>query len=275
MVTVKADDGANMDTLGVRVVVTNADDPGAVSLSVMTPVVGTTVTAMLDDPDSVVSVEDLAVVQVRGCGRDLYGLSTTLCPQPIIRLFDDVGYYLRATGMYTDAFDSGKEAVGLSVNKVVAGGIAVTGPSSVEYEENGVRSVATLHGFGPRRGHGYLVAGGRRRRRTSTSAKTACSPSRNRPDFENAVDMGLDNTYMVTVKAYDGTYVGTQNLRVMVTNAEEMGTVALSEMDPVAGTMVIANLEDPDEYGVPARLWQWAKSSDGTTFTDIAGATSE
>ena len=49
---------------------------------------------------------------------------------------------------------------------------------------------------------------------------------RNSPDYENPTDMGTDNTYKVTVKANDGTYMDTQDVIVMVTDVEELGMLS-------------------------------------------------
>ena len=52
------------------------------------------------------------------------------------------------------------------------------------------------------------------------------------PDYENPADADMDNTYMVTVMADDGTYMDTHDVTVMVTNVDEDGMV-----DPVGGRM--------------------------------------
>ena len=60
MVTVTATDlsgATGMVDVMVTITVTNVDEPGVVSLSAMQPVVGTGLTAMLDDPDGMVSGE--------------------------------------------------------------------------------------------------------------------------------------------------------------------------------------------------------------------------
>ena len=51
---------------------------------------------------------------------------------------------------------------------------------------------------------------------------------RSSPDYEAPADADTDNTYMVTLKATDGTYMDacTHNVMVMVTNVEELGTLS-------------------------------------------------
>ena len=50
------------------------------------------------------------------------------------------------------------------------------------------------------------------------------------PQLRVPADDGADNTYMVTLKADDGTYMDTHDVTVMVTNVEEDGSVTLSPM---------------------------------------------
>ena len=46
------------------------------------------------------------------------------------------------------------------------------------------------------------------------------------PNYEMPMDMGENNTYEVTIKANDGTYMGTRAVMVMVTNVDEIGTLS-------------------------------------------------
>ena len=85
--------------------------------------------------------------------------------------------------------------------------------------------------------------------------------------------MGGDNMYMVTVMADDGTYMDTHDVTVMVTNVDEMGTVTLSAMQPTVGTEIMATLADLDG-DITGTTWQWASSSDMSTWADIEDATS-
>ena len=218
MVTVKASDGTRMDTHDVMVEVTNVDEDGVVTLSGMNPVAGTMVTAMLEDPDGTVSGEMwqwAKSMDMDGTFMDIGGASTTYTPT-----FDDVDYYLRATVMYTDGHGSGKEAVGLSANKVLASGVSVTGLSSVDYEENGVGSVATYvaSGLDADTATWSLVGVDEGDFDISGDGVLTFKES---PNFENAVDMDTDNTYMVTVKANVGTYMDTLDVMVMVTDVDE------------------------------------------------------
>ena len=46
---------------------------------------------------------------------------------------------------------------------------------------------------------------------------------RSSPDYENPMDADMDNVYMVTIMADDGTYMDTHDVMVMVTNEDEPG----------------------------------------------------
>ena len=81
------------------------------------------------------------------------------------------------------------------------------------------------------------------------------------PDYEMPMDADMDNMYMVTVMADDGTYMDTHDVTVMVTNVDEMGMVTLSDMQPRVGTPIMATLADLDG-DITGTTWQWASSSD-------------
>ena len=94
------------------------------------------------------------------------------------------------------------------------------------------------------------------------------------PDYEDPADSNRDNTYLVTVRATDGTNVGTLEVTVNVTNVEEAGSISLSSLQPQAGTRLTATLSDPD--GRPSAVtWEWERSPNGfSSWTPIDGAAS-
>ena len=122
-------------------------------------------------------------------------------------------------------------------------GLAISGMDSVDYAENGTGAVATYVALGPDAdmvtwthegadaGEFDISSGGEL---TFVSA----------PDYENPADADMDNTYMVTVKATDGTYMDTHEVTVMVTNVDELETVTLSATQPQIGTEITASLTD-------------------------------
>ena len=91
------------------------------------------------------------------------------------------------------------------------------------------------------------------------------------PDYESPMG-GADNdsnTYMVTVMASAGGEMAMQEVTVMVTNMEEVGTVTLDPARPSVGTAITATLEDGDI--VSTVTWSWASgdNADGTGFSGI------
>ena len=93
------------------------------------------------------------------------------------------------------------------------------------------------------------------------------------PNYEMAMDVGMNNMYMVTVQAMDSTgKTGEKMVTVEVTNVDEMGMVTLSALRPQSATMFTATLTDPDE-GITGTTWQWSKaSSRNGTYIDIDDA---
>ena len=53
------------------------------------------------------------------------------------------------------------------------------------------------------------------------------------PDYENAADDDMDNTYMVTVMADDGTYMAMRDVVVTVTNVDDGTTTPV-----IGGTLL-------------------------------------
>ena len=87
------------------------------------------------------------------------------------------------------------------------------------------------------------------------------------------LDYETKTSYSVDVSAADP-YGATAmiTLIITVTNMDEEGTVTLSTMEPQVGVELTATLDDPDGT-VSGATWQWAWSSDGSTWADITEAT--
>ena len=90
------------------------------------------------------------------------------------------------------------------------------------------------------------------------------------PDFEMPADADTDNTYMVTVKADDGMFVDSHEVVIMVTNVDEVPTIAgeaaidyaENRTDPVATFTAM----DPEETEI-----SWSLAGDDAGVFDIAG----
>ena len=91
------------------------------------------------------------------------------------------------------------------------------------------------------------------------------------PDYEDpqSAAAGGRNVYRVTIRASGGTH----DVTVTVTDVDEAGAVRISRLQPQVSRPLSASLSDADE-GVTGERWQWARSADRTTWTDMAGATS-
>ena len=85
----------------------------------------------------------------------------------------------------------------------------------------------------------------------------------------SGVPLAERNVYRVTVQASGGTH----GVAMRVTDVDEAGTASIDRRQPQVSRPLSASMRDEDE-GVSTQRWQWARSEDGTTWTDIEGATS-
>ena len=94
-------------------------------------------------------------------------------------------------------------------------------------------------------------------------------PNYERPQSGAAgVSRARRNVYRVTIEAAGGTH----DVTVTVTDVDDAGTVRIDRPQPQVDQPLRASLSDEDE-GVAGETWQWARSEDGKTWTDIEGAT--
>ena len=159
-------------------------------------------------------------------------------------------------------------------------GITVAGPSSWIYPENGTDAVGTYTASGPDAASARWTLTGADAGDfmvDPTSGESVMLMFRSPPDFETPSDADGDNLYEVTLEASDGTDTDDRNVMVMVTNAEEFGTVTLSASSAMVGTAITATLMDDDGVDGSTVVWSWASGDnpDGTGFPYIDGATSE
>ena len=94
------------------------------------------------------------------------------------------------------------------------------------------------------------------------------------------LDFEATPSYTVTVSVHDGkaddgspnqATDDTINVTITVTDVEEPGTVTLSSVQPQVGIELTANLDDPDG-DVSSTAWSWESSSDQTDWSPISGA---
>ncbi len=102
----------------VTVTVTNVDEMGMVSLSSMSPSVGTEITAMLTDPDGGVSDTTWQWSKSMTMDGEFMDIddATMMTYTPVAA---DDGYYLMAKAMYTDGHGAGKMAMAKTDSAVV------------------------------------------------------------------------------------------------------------------------------------------------------------
>ena len=80
------------------------------------------------------------------------------------------------------------------------------------------------------------------------------------PNFEKPADADKSNVYEVTITATDGNAnMATMDVKVTVTNAEELGEVTLSQTRPRVGLAITAGYSDPDG-GLASATWQWYRT---------------
>ena len=108
---------------------------------------------------------------------------------------------------------------------IMLGGLTISGTSMAYYEENRMDAVETYMANGPMAGRARWSLAGEDVG-DFMLASDGMLKFRSSPNYEMPRDADTDNTYKVTVKANDGTYTDTQDVIVMVTDVEELGTLS-------------------------------------------------
>ncbi len=115
--TLTVSDYAASDTTTVRVNVTNAEDPGTVTLLPAQPQVGAKLTAGLTDPDTVSGSVGWSWERSPNSTGPWTAISNATSASYTPRA-DDLNRYLRATASYNDGLGTGRSASGVSANAV-------------------------------------------------------------------------------------------------------------------------------------------------------------
>jgi hypothetical protein len=100
-----------------NMVTTVQDQAGTVTLSMMQPMVGTELTAMLTDPDDMVTGEMWQWARTMDMADEWTPIAGAMDASYTPVAMDE-GYYLRATVSYTDGHGSGKSAMAMTDNMV-------------------------------------------------------------------------------------------------------------------------------------------------------------
>ena len=280
-VTVTATDPSGADdTITVTITVGNVDEDGTVTLSSTQPIVGTSLTATLDDPDEREWQRDLVVARVLRTGPPPGTLisgatSATYTPDAAAE-----GRFLRATASYTDGEGSGKSAQAVSTNRVLP--VPVAPNTQPVFDEGPSTSRNVAENTAPRVNFGAPVAATDPENDTLTYSLDVTSratfgidASSGQLQTKGALDYETAPSYTVTVTAADPAGADdTITVTINVINVNEAGTVTLSSLQPIEGTLLTATLDDPDNVSGSV-TWSWRSSPNSTSSgTLISGETS-
>ena len=261
--------GTGKSAEGITAAAVIEDDDGSVTLSPSSPEVGNTVTATLSDPDGAATgvtwVWEISSNGTTGWSAIIGESSRTYT----ITAANLAGSYLRATASYTDPAGPNKSAQSASSGAIREDddGVVTLSLSSLEVGDTvtatlsdpdaGVTGVTWQWAFSANGSSNWSIILG------ATSAGYT------------ATEANVGNYLRATATYTDS--VGSGKDAEAVTSGtvreDDDGVVTLSTSGPEVLTAITATLSDPDRPFINVR-WQWAKSSDGSTWTDISGATS-
>ena len=303
LVTLEADYGTSTDTFDVTVTVTNKNEPPAFPATTDTrsvpentaPGQNIGLPVMARDPD-VDAASGTLTYTLGGTDAASFGFDTSTGQLKTSAALD---HEVKGSYTVTVSVTDGKDAAGnadtaaddtVTVTISVTGANdppVITGSDSITYAENGTGNVATYTATDQDSGdtvrwrlsgpdgsgvdsHGLSIS--------STGVLTFISP----PNFEEAKDKAdangdgaKDNVYLVTVEAFDGTVITTQDVTITVSNVDEAGELTFLALQPQVGTELTAKIVDPDGSVTPT-TWKWEISDDGSSgWSTIANETSE
>ena len=89
------------------------------------------------------------------------------------------------------------------------------------------------------------------------------------PNYEAKADADGNNDYEVTLVVTDSAgNKAARDVTVTITNAEEGGAVKVSLLRPQIGTMLVAEVSDPDQE-VSGVTWQWWRTTGGGPISEL------
>ena len=180
--------------------------------------------------------------------------------------------------------------------EIMVGGLAISGLARVDYAEDRRDAVETYTASGPDADMATWTLEGDDAGDFDISNAGVLTFVR-ASDYENPADANTDNTYMVTVKADDGTYMNTRDVMVMVTNEDDPGrvtfwrdgadatTAAILVGDELGGAVDDSDGNPNDTFPIAmytridaanVTSWQWAKTMTPDmmdSWMNITGAT--
>ncbi|WP_420614938.1 cadherin domain-containing protein [Candidatus Palauibacter sp.] len=273
VVGVEASDGELADTASVTIRVTDADDPGVVTLSPAVARVGVELTAMLTDEDGALSAGRTRKWQRSRDGNSWNDIASGRKYTPGT---NDEGRWLRAVFTYDDGHGRGKRASSEAV-EVLPANTAPKFPAAHDREvpENspggtavGAPVAATDPDDGASLSYAFVPGGDEALFDIDGSTGQITVAEGTVLDFESGTTL-----YTVKVEASDGELADTASVRIRVTNADDPGKIALSADVARVGERLAATLMDQDGSKEAGKTRRWQRSGDGgASWTNIAGA---
>ena len=123
-----------------------------------------------------------------------------------------------------------------AVTGAMAPTLTVDGPVSASHAENSMGTVATYTASGPGADKATWSLSGDDKGDFTIGRGDGILKFSRAPNYEMPMDEGMDNTYMVTVKASYGTDMATRDVTVTVTDVDELG--------PLSGPATASHMEN-------------------------------
>ena len=265
--------------IAVTIIVTNVPEPGSVVLSPDTPPeVGAEITAALSDPDG--GINGVSWQWQRSSdGRtwnDIPGAtSASYTPTEA-----DRGMMLRASVSYNDAAATGINLVSMATGAVPERTPVLDLPGSVTLSPEGAPEVGTKITATLIDPDGGVTGETWQWQRsvdgvTWTAIDGASTASYTPVESDVGMMLRANVSYSDAVAAGVSLLSATTEAVAAMPAPDRPGSVTLSpEGTPEIGKAITATVTDPDGE-VTGEIWQWQRSADGVTWTDIDGATTE
>ncbi len=282
-VTIRVSDDRNAsDDVDVTITITNVDEAGTVAVSAEQPQVGTALAASLSDPDG--SVSNISWQWAASSDGSNWSDISGAKSDSYTPVADDVGIYLQATVSYTDLHGTGRSAYVVMGRQTAQRDPSFDGDVPLlTVEENTPQGTLVGEAITATDPDGdiltYSLSGTEASSFVIDSATGQITvASETMVDYESG-----PATYTVVVSVHDGrdaygnddTAIDASiEVNIDVNNVDDAGTVSVTPEQPQAGTALVASLTDLDG-SLSDISWQWARSPDGSTWSDIYGAKSD
>ena len=260
------------DTAAVTVRVTNADDPGKLTLSVAVARVGVKITATLMDEDGSKNQGKRRKWQLSDDGESWTNIAGA-SERTYTPVATDEGKRLRAVFTYADGHGTGKRAESAAVR--VTGTNVAPAFGADAYE----RAVAENSAAGTEVGLpvtatddnaddlAYRLVGGGAQFAVDSATGQITVAAGAVLNYESD-----DTLHALSIEASDGELADTAAVTVRVTNADDPGKLTLSVAVARVGVKITATLMDEDGSKGPTKVRWWERSHGGSSWTDVTGA---